>query len=124
MDEEPWDAARIGNDDEAAEAGGGQRLTVAVQDNQTGRLVGFSELGVPQDRSRSANQGDTLVLKGHRGHRIGMAVKAANLLAVQGLQPNPAGIFTFNAEENRHMLNVNEALGFVPVGQQGCWRKN
>ncbi len=124
MDEEPWDAARIRHDDTAAEAGGGLRLTVAARHGPTGRLVGFSELGIPNDRSRPAHQHDTLVLQGHRGHRIGMALKAANLLAVQELQPTPAGIFTFNAEENRHMLDVNEALGFVAVGHEGCWRKN
>ena len=49
---------------------------------------------------------DTLVLSDDRGHRLGMLVKHANLAA-----------------GNRHMLSVNEALGFVASGYEGNWQK-
>ena len=88
-----------------------------------GRLIGFSDLTVPADRHRPAHQGDTLVLRGHRGHRLGMLMKAVNLLALSEIAQSPPHISTFNAEENRHMLNVNEALGFRAVGHAGCWRR-
>ena len=67
---------------------------------------------------------DTLVLAEHRGHRLGMLLKVANLRALQASGSAPSLVSTFNAEENRHMLNVNEAIGFRPVGHAGCWRKD
>lgn len=124
IDDEPWTTARLDELEDAMETSGRTRLTVAVEHRRTGRLVGFSELTVAGDRTRPASQEDTLVLDGHRGHRLGMLMKAANLLALNDITPLPPLIATFNAEENRHMLDVNEALGFRAVGHAGCWRKS
>ena len=123
VDEEPWDAARIAHDDRTSSADGRIRMTVAARDDRTGQLVGFSELSIPADRSRPAQQCDTLVLSEHRGHRLGMLLKLANLVDLHALSPLPPMVTTFNAEENRHMLDVNEALGFRAFGSAGCWRK-
>lgn len=123
MDEEPWDEARIAHTDLASAADGRTSMTVAAMDERSGHLIGFSQLTIPADRSRPAQQEDTLVLAEHRGHRLGMLLKLANLIALQELDPRPPMVTTFNAEENRHMLDVNEALGFRAFGSAGCWRK-
>ncbi|HZW41277.1 MAG TPA: hypothetical protein VFE99_03160, partial [Agromyces sp.] len=60
----------------------------------------------------------------HRGHRLGLLIKAALHEAVRAHSPETSAITTFNAEENRYMLDVNEALGFAPIGYQGVWQKN
>ena len=67
-------------------------------------------------------QEDTLILHEHRGHRLGMLIKAVNLRALRTASPESSSVLTYNAEENRHMLDVNEALGFVPIGYEGAWR--
>jgi GNAT superfamily N-acetyltransferase len=63
------------------------------------------------------------VLREHRGHGLGMLVKLVNLAALQRDHPGYPSVVTYNAEENRHMLSVNEALGFVPIGYEGAWKK-
>ena len=123
IDEEPWDAARIAHYDDAIASSGRIRLTVAAEHRPTGRLVAFTELSVPDDRNRPAQQLDTLVLSEHRGHQLGMLIKIANLWALNAIVPAPQLVYTFNAEENRHMLDVNEAIGFRAVGHTGGWRK-
>ena len=123
VDEEKWTLARLEEHETSFEGTARQKLTAAVEHLATGHLAGFSQLTVPDDRSRAAQQEDTLVLTGHRGHGLGMLMKAANLLTLAALAPAPPLVVTGNAEENRHMLDVNEALGFRPAGRGGCWRK-
>jgi hypothetical protein len=53
-----------------------------------------------------------------------MLLKLANLVEVQRRMPGHPSVITFNAEENRHMLDVNEAVGFVPIGYEGAWRRD
>ncbi len=123
VDPEEWTAERVRDTDARAEQGGYLLLTAAARHRATGRLVAFTNLYLPADRTRPGDQGDTLVLKEHRGHRLGLLVKAALHRAVAEHSPETTAICTFNAEENRYMLDVNEALGFVPIGYQGVWQK-
>ena len=117
--EDPWDEARLLQRDRDQQASGRSLFTVAVEHLPSGRLAGFSELSLPAVGG-AARQEDTLVLSEHRGHRLGMLLKAANL---RQLGARAELIYTFNAEENRPMLAVNEAVGFTPAGFEGAWRK-
>ena len=120
-DEDPWDDARVRADDELAAGSPEQLLVAGVVHVPSGRLVGFNELSVPVRVDRPVGQEDTLVLSEHRGHRLGMLLKVANLLRLEEVAPGHPSVITFNAEENRHMLSVNEAVGFVPVAYEGGW---
>ena len=97
-------------------------LTAVAEHVPTGRLAGFTSLSVPTERDRAVHQDDTLVLREHRGHRLGMLLKTANLIHLQRARPGHPSVVTFNAEENRYMLDVNEAVGFKPMGYEGAWR--
>ena len=99
-------------------------VTAAAVHTATGALVAFSTTFVPAERRRAITQDDTLVLREHRGHRLGTLVKLANLRAVENAYPGHPSIITFNAEENRPMLDVNEAMGFAPIGYEGAWRRD
>lgn len=49
-------------------------------------------------------------------------LKTANLEFLEGTAPGHPSVLTWNAEENRPMLDVNEAVGFSPFGYEGAWR--
>ena len=58
-----------------------------------------------------------------RGHRLGLAVKVANLRLLQGSCPELRRLTTYNAEVNARMVDVNDLLGFVPVARLGEFQK-
>jgi len=114
---------RVRAADELLAAGPRTMLSAAVEHVASGRLVGHSQLAVPEDPRRPAMQWNTLVLREHRGHRLGWLLKAANLDVLQERFPTVPAVYTYNAEENRPMLDVNEAVGFVPVAALGAWSR-
>jgi len=121
--EEVWTVERLQSEQDVYASGPRLALVSAALHRPSGRLAGFTELSVPADPARAASQEDTLVLREHRGHRLGMLMKLANLQQLAREHPQQRAVTTFNAEENRYMLNVNEALGFTPMGYEGAWRR-
>jgi GNAT superfamily N-acetyltransferase len=86
--------------------------SLAVQD---GAAVAQSDLAVQPGDSHKALQWATYVHRDHRGHRLGAAVKVANLRALQQARPDVVEIDTQNAETNAHMVSINQRLGFEVV---------
>lgn len=124
VDEEHWDAQRVVQMERRAIASGATFLNAAVLHIPSGHLVAQSMLQLDlDDTTRPAQQDNTLVTEAHRGKRLGMLVKAANLMQLAERYPECTGVFTWNAEENTHMLRVNEALGFTPLAPEGGWQK-
>ena len=54
----------------------------------------------------------------HRGHRLGLLLKAAMLEWLAEAEPAVDRIETGNASANTHMIAVNDALGFVPLSPE------
>ncbi|WP_022903029.1 GNAT family N-acetyltransferase [Curtobacterium sp. B8] len=119
--EDVWDADRLREQEAELDRAPRTMVTVAVEDVASGSLVGFTQLAVPDDPGRAVMQWDTLVLREHRGHRLGWLLKVEGIASVEQAFPGRPSIITFNAEENRPMLDVNEAVGFVGVGSEGIW---
>ena len=98
--------------DEVIEAMGRTRYSaLALKDGVVGA---HSDLGTAAGDDE-AHQWGTLVHPDHRGHRLGAAVKVANLRSFQREQPSSKRIVTTNAEVNAWMVAINDRLGFVPV---------
>lgn len=121
--EDPWDAARVRDQERMLVETGRSYVLCAVELVATGELVAYTEIVFPVEYPEIAFQDDTLVLDAHRGHRLGMLLKTANLRELERLRPGTRRIHTWNAEENEHMLAINVALGFRPTGVIGMWQK-
>ena len=122
-EEEVWDAARIQEDDELPAARGLWKLAAVAQHVGSGRLVAFSELALSPDAPQEAWQMATLVHPDHRGHRLGLAVKLANVEALGAAAPSVRRIVTGNAAENTPMIAVNDMMGFEIAGAGWFWQK-
>ncbi len=124
FDEETWDAERVARHDRKTLDGGRTMLVTAAEHVASGELVAFNELAIGADPTAASHQEDTLVLKEHRGHKLGQLVKCAGLTRWhREVAPHSPKVITYNAEENRPMLDINEAIGFVPIAYNGAWKK-
>lgn len=106
-----WDAARVRELEQRRTRWQVRIYTSVAVRIDSGHVAGFTDLLII-DRPTTAAQEDTGVLAAHRGHGLGLAIKAANLLALREQEPQITRVMTWNAEENRHMRSVNERLGF------------
>jgi hypothetical protein len=53
-----------------------------------------------------------------------MLLKVANINHLAEFAPGHPAITSSNAEDNTHMLAVNEAIGFVGWASMGAWKKD
>lgn len=120
-EEEVWDAERIRARDVEVNAGGHVQLFTLIHDAR-GRPAAFSILEIPIEATGFAYQNETLVHGDHRGRRLGLLAKALNLQALKVFRPDVRRIHTWNAGENRHMLAINDEMGFRPTGWEGLWQ--
>ncbi|UVJ38578.1 GNAT family N-acetyltransferase [Arthrobacter sp. CJ23] len=120
---EHWDVARVRAEEDTWGRSGIESLVAVARHDTTGELAAYTVLNHREALPGIVNQEDTLVAPGHRGHRLGMVVKIANLRRAQLQWPGAKSVMTWNASENRHMLAINIALGFRPAGIEGEWQK-
>lgn len=96
--------------------------TVAL--DAAGEVVAYTDAATTVHEPERAFQWGTLVRHDHRGHRLGLAVKVANLRLLQARRPDLRWMTTYNAEVNAHMIGVNELLGFRPVERLGEFQRH
>lgn len=110
LGEEFWDAARVRSDEDDMRESG-RLMQVVVARHASGELAGHTQLVFP-DHPDDVYQWDTLVLRDHRGHGLGMSLKVEAMRASADLLAARRRILTYNAETNAPMIAVNERLGF------------
>lgn len=123
LEEQVWDAARVRALEASLVAQNRDKVATAARHDASGRLVAFTEVAIPLGAPESAWQHDTLVVREHRGHGLGFAMKLANLFAVHERHPAVRRVNTWNAEENGPMIAVNEDLGFRVEAHSTDWHR-
>lgn len=108
--EQRWDADRVRAMARVLADRGDTLLTVAALDGDV--MAGFTEVVIRAGEEQLALQYDTVVVPEHRGHGLGLWLKAAMVRRLREDHPGIGAIETDNADDNTHMLAVNERLGF------------
>ncbi|WP_200306993.1 GNAT family N-acetyltransferase [Streptomyces adelaidensis] len=122
-----WDVERVVAAAEAIARRGDSLFTVAAVHGPTDTIVGFSELVLPggaEDSDKRGGEQDcaeragqhygTAVLPEHRGHGLGLWMKAEAIRHAHSLHPDLA-LLTDTAEHNAPMRRVNDTLGYRPT---------
>ncbi|MFI6326197.1 hypothetical protein ACIBG8_52360 [Nonomuraea sp. NPDC050556] len=120
-EDEVWTPERFAERQERELAMGWRFSNVLARHNATGTPAAFTAISVSPERQGGwAHQNDTVALREHRGHRLGLLVKLDNALQLRELEPDVKHVVTWNAESNAHMLAVNERMGFRLLDRWGA----
>jgi GNAT superfamily N-acetyltransferase len=121
---EYWDEERVRENEGLLVARGVRRLAAVAEHVPSGHLVAMTELCVADDTPRQSWQMITVVHPDHRGHRLGLAVKLANLDLLAREAPGVRLVQTGNASVNAPMIGVNEMMGFEVSSEGAFWQKH
>ncbi len=117
-----WDADRIRRLEQLAAEHGIIHHTVLARHDETGELAAITQVLTDPDAAPAFGfQGLTAVLRGHRGHRLGLLVKVAMLGLLAETEPQVDRITTDNAGSNEYMIAINAKLGFEVSGVTRDW---
>lgn len=97
---------------------------VVARHKESGELGGHTIVAVEHDRPEVGWQFDTAVVKAHRGHRLGLLVKIDALRWLRDAEPQLVSFDTWNAESNRHMIAVNEQLGYRVIARELAYQRD
>jgi GNAT superfamily N-acetyltransferase len=108
-----WDADRVREQiDDIRVAQGRHVYTLAALHDASGEMAAVTSVEPDLDSPRWGHQQITAVTRKHRGHRLGLLVKAAMLDWLAAAEPGIERIVTYNAASNDHMVAINEQLGY------------
>lgn len=120
---EVWDAERVRSIEERrVRMNRGAWSAIAITPD--GAVVGQTSIVLANDSDRTAFQNETIVDPEHRGHRLGLLIKIANLRQLLAERPGLQATWTWNADSNTHMNEVNELLGYVPFAKEAAYQRD
>lgn len=123
LEDDTYAPRRMRDQERAAELRGHNPYRVIARHRRTGELAGHSSVTVERWEPARGHQEDTTVSPEHRGHRLGLALKADMLRWLAQAEPQLETIDTWNTETNDHMIAINEELGYRIVARELQFQK-
>jgi RimJ/RimL family protein N-acetyltransferase len=117
FEDEVFSAARVAAYEDAQVDGGWRFRRIIARHRGSGEIAGLTIATVDTESPSHGHQHDTSVVRGHRGHRLGLLLKADMMRWLADAEPQLETIDTWNAESNAHMIAVNERLGYRALGR-------
>jgi GNAT superfamily N-acetyltransferase len=118
IEDEVYPVERIAAYEEAQEARAKRLYRIIARHRETGALAGHTVVAVDSERPWIGDQHDTSVMATHRGHRLGLLLKADMLRWLADAESGLETIDTWNQESNDFMIGVNERLGYEVLGRE------
>ncbi len=122
LEPEVWDVDRL-RASEAMTTAQGRTVLTTVALGGNSELAGHTQISTAEHEPGHCYQWDTLVLRAHRGHRLGLALKTANHARLAESYPELTRISTWNAAQNGPMIAINETMGYRPVEETQEWQR-
>ncbi|HZC27914.1 MAG TPA: GNAT family N-acetyltransferase [Actinopolymorphaceae bacterium] len=123
IEDDVFDPQRIRSFETTQELAGNRLYRLVARLGTDGPLAGHTMVGVPSDLPGWSWQYDTAVLAAHRGHKLGLLLKAEMMAWLTEAEPDVRWVDTWNAESNTHMIAVNAALGYEIVTRYVGWQR-
>lgn len=124
IEDEVFNAERMKAYEDACAFRRERAYRVVARHLPTGKLAGQTVVVVESERPAYGDQHDTSVVGAHRGHRLGLLLKAEMLRWLAEEEPQLEQIDTYNAESNDHMIGVNELLRYRVMGRELAFQKS
>lgn len=118
IEDEEYPPERIRAYENAMIASGHRFYRLLARHLETGELGGHTVVVVDTEQPANSHQHDTSVVRAHRGHRLGLLLKAEMVLWLAEAEPQVTSVDTWNTESNDHMIAVNEQLGYRVMGRE------
>ncbi|GAA1664264.1 hypothetical protein GCM10009830_07280 [Glycomyces endophyticus] len=112
---EIMDAEKLRGKEAVYAAEGRTWLNSVAVERATGEVRAWTEIALDDGDDVNGLQGITIVDPAHRGHRLGLLLKLANLRMLRGHSPSTQWIWTDNADVNAPMIAINELMGYTTV---------